>query len=342
MECVKVTDQEVIIQVTDFVALDGHVRFIQELYRTLHRLAHELETKTIRFIFSIDGEPFKMTGFERVAEYIATTYNIPKHRMILQTFDHCPMTDSPWVNVITKPSDCFQRVKQFIKLEKCVPKINAKLFGGFYGRLTPQRFLMAYFLETEMHDKSIVAFHPSIKWAEQNFTAVRSWYDKEFKWLLNRASQQVSKVIGGYNGRIDDYTALEDYHNIFGLCHIDVVLETNSYEMGWWTEKTVRCLYAGKPFILMGTHGQLEHLKTVGFKTFSPWINESYDQESNTDKRFDMVQEEIRRISSMSDDQLQKFLFEINAIAEHNKTNYDQIVDNYENKFNLSNIASYG
>jgi hypothetical protein len=158
--------------------------------------------------------------------------------------------------------------------------------------------------------------------------------------LYQRAPQQLSKIQGGYNGKIDSYNACPDYHNIYSLCHIEVVLETNAYEMGWFTEKTTRCLYTGKPFLLMGAQGQIDHLRSIGFKTFEPWIDESYDKEPNTDKRFDLVQQEIRRIGSLSEQELIEFLQGIKTVAEYNKNNYIDIIDEYKKRFDLSHLSS--
>ena len=337
MDCVTVTDTEITIRGIGFIEIDGYCFHLQELYRTLHELREQLKTKTVRFNFAEDGHPFKMVAFDRVCEYISTTYDIPRSRMILEIWDHWPLTESDWVTVTTAPSSSFDHAIIYVQKDKCQRNLNAKLFGGFYGRYTPHRLLMAYFLETEMTEHSVVAFHPSIKWVEQQMDAVINHYPRQMEWLHNRHSQQLKKIISGYNGRLDDYMALKDYHNIFGLCHIDVVLETNAYENGWWTEKTTRCLYAGKPFILMGTHGQLEHLKNIGFRTFRPWINESYDQEPNTDRRFDMIQEEMRRISAMPNDQLQELLYQINLVADYNANNYQSILNDYKRKFDNSN-----
>jgi hypothetical protein len=333
MNCLTVTDKEVIVNVTDFIKLDGYVQHLQELYRTLHDLSHELETKTVRFDFSMDCQPIRFFAFDRVFEHIATTYAIPKHRMIVKIWDHYPLFESPWVTVVTEPSSNWLMAAEYIKLDKCILNADAKLFGGFYGRCTTHRFLMSYFLETEIKDHSVVAFHPSVEWAEKEFSSVRQWYNKEFEWLYQRASQQLSQVQSGYNGRIDMYAALQDYHNIFKLCHIEIVLETNYYENGWFSEKTTRCLCAGKPFILMGTHGQLNHVKDIGFKTFSPWIDESYNNEANTEKRFDLVREEIKRISNLSKNQQQELVKEITLIAEYNKQNYEKIINDYKRTF---------
>jgi len=108
-----------------------------------------------------------------------------------------------------------------------------------------------------------------------------------------------------------------------------VVLETNVYECGWWTEKTAKCLVSGKPFILLGTPGQLVELRRLGFKTFDPRINESYDNEPNADKRFDMIKDEIRRIALLDNESRQKMLLEINAIADYNRANYSSLIENY-------------
>jgi hypothetical protein len=110
------------------------------------------------------------------------------------------------------------------------------------------------------------------------------------------------------------------------------VIETNVYECGWWTEKTAKCLVAGKPFILLGTSGQLTELKRLGFKTFDPWIDESYDNEPNAEKRFDMIKSELHRIASLSNIDQQKMLLEINTVADHNRISYKRLINEYVDK----------
>jgi hypothetical protein len=75
--------------------------------------------------------------------------------------------------------------------------------------------------------------------------------------------------------------------------------------------------------------GQLAELHRLGFKTFDPWINENYDLESNPECRFDMIKEEITRLSAMSMDELHIVLDNIDQIAEYNKKNYSLLLDQY-------------
>ena len=337
MNCVTVTDSEITIRGIGFIEIDGYCFHLQELYRTLHELQEQLKTKTVRFNFAEDAHPFRMVAFDRVCEYIATTYDISRDRMILDIWDHWPPIDSEWITVKNQPSSSFDDAVKYVQKDLCIPDTEAKLFGGFYGRYTPHRLLMAWYLETELPDTSVVRFHPSIKWVEQQMDTVLEHYPRQIEWLHARHKNQVAEVVPGYNGRLDDYVALKDYHKIFPLCHIDVVLETNAYENGWWTEKTTRCLYAGKPFILMGTHGQLDHLKMMGFRTFDPWIDESYNLEPNTDRRFDMIQQEMKRLASLPSDKLQEVLQQINLVADYNKNNYVRILNEYKSKFDHRN-----
>lgn len=327
MDCINVTDSEVIVQLTDYIKHDGYVHHLPELYRTLYQISDIISTRTVRFL-SQETEPFRMVAFDRVLEHVAVTMALPKHRLLLDTYDHVPRFETPWATVVTRPSTSLLRALEDIEVDKCVRDPNAKLFGGFFGRFTPHRFLMAYFLETEMSRHSVVAFQPKLEWAEYEFESVKKWFVKELDWLRSRQEKHAT-IQGGYNGRVDGFNCLPDYHNIFSLYHIEIVIETNVYECGWWTEKTTKCLASGKPFILFGTQGQLADLKRMGFRTFDSWINENYDHETNPEKRFDMIKEEIRRIASLDDDQKQKMLADINKIADYNRDNYRVLIEKY-------------
>jgi hypothetical protein len=328
MDCINVTPTEVRVQVTDYIKHDGYTQHLIPLYRALHQLRHELETKSIRFIFR-EAEPFKLVSFDNVIRHVADTYRLSKDRIIIDTIDHVPKLDLNTATVITTPSSSLDLARQLIKVDQCQLNDNAVLFGAFFGRFTTHRFLMAYFLETQIQN-SIVAFHPSVQWAEFEFESVKKYFSKELEWLKNRQEKNAN-IEAGHKGAVSSFDCLPVYHEIFGLYHIEVVLETNIYECGWFTEKTAKCLAAGKPFILLGVQGQLAELQRLGFKTFAPWIDESYDQETNPEKRFDMICNEIQRLAKMHPTAQKSTLSEIQKIAEYNKENYSKLLDQYLN-----------
>ena len=101
---------------------------------------------------------------------------------------------------------------------------------------------------------------------------------------------------------------------------ISVVLETIAADTKiHLTEKTLRPIACGHPFILVAGPGSLNYLKSYGFKTFSPWIDESYDHEPDIIKRMELIINEMRRIQNLSADQKNVVLHNIRKVADYNK-----------------------
>ena len=111
-----------------------------------------------------------------------------------------------------------------------------------------------------------------------------------------------------------------------------VVLETVFDERIHLTEKTCRALATGHPFILANGPGALQYLKGYGFKTFQPWINESYDSEYNHDKRLKMIILEMQRLCSLDESTFYKTVRECYKVADHNKKLF--FSDKFLNKIN--------
>ena len=85
------------------------------------------------------------------------------------------------------------------------------------------------------------------------------------------------------------------------------------------TEKTNKPIACGKPFIAFSTVHFLEDFRSLGFKTFGPYINESYDLEEDNHKRLSMIVAEIKRISELPKDQYDELLFNCRLIAAKNR-----------------------
>ena len=116
-------------------------------------------------------------------------------------------------------------------------------------------------------------------------------------------------------------TASADYnHDDYVDIGIEVVLETLfDDQRNHLTEKTLRPIACGVPFITLATPGTLAYLKDYGFKTFSPIINEDYDQETDPLKRMQMIIAEMNRIAKL--DRADKTLLweKLYEIADYNK-----------------------
>ena len=100
---------------------------------------------------------------------------------------------------------------------------------------------------------------------------------------------------------------------------IHVVAETVFDERIHLTEKTLRPIACGHPFILVAGPGSLKYLKSYGFKTFSPWINEDYDNEVEPAKRMQMIVKEMKRIESLTDSDQKTLIKHCLDISKYNK-----------------------
>lgn len=92
-----------------------------------------------------------------------------------------------------------------------------------------------------------------------------------------------------------------DVPDYFYKCFFNVVTETNFYDDKLHlTEKIFKPIVIKRPFILVGSPGNLAYLKSYGFETFDKWIDESYDLESDPDTRLCMIVNEIKKLCTLS------------------------------------------
>lgn len=87
------------------------------------------------------------------------------------------------------------------------------------------------------------------------------------------------------------------------------------------TEKTFNAIAMRHPFILITIPNSLEVLKSLGYKTFSPWIDESYDKELDDTKRMMKILNEVERLCNLPKDEFITVLKELSKICEYNYFN---------------------
>jgi hypothetical protein len=91
------------------------------------------------------------------------------------------------------------------------------------------------------------------------------------------------------------------------------------------SEKTYKPIATRKPFIVFSNHGYLEALKKLGFKTFSPYIDESYDLEPDVKLRIKLIIKEISRINSLNLEEYNELIYQCNQIAIQNKLKFEEL-----------------
>lgn len=127
---------------------------------------------------------------------------------------------------------------------------------------------------------------------------------------------------------------INDYENT----DIEVILET-LFDDGrlHLTEKSLRPIACGQPFILAGTHGSLEYLRSYGFQTFGDIWDESYDSIEDPLKRLHTITDLMKQITNWSPTVREQKISQANAVAEHNRQHFfsqvffDQVITELKN-----------
>lgn len=112
-----------------------------------------------------------------------------------------------------------------------------------------------------------------------------------------------------------------------GFLHL--VTETVfDYPHNWTSEKTWKPIVHLRPFVIAGPPGSLAHLRSLGFKTFSTWWDESYDEIQDPLLRMKSIIELLKKICRHTLEDLIEIYNEMELTL---KFNYDHYYGSFVN-----------
>lgn len=112
---------------------------------------------------------------------------------------------------------------------------------------------------------------------------------------------------------------IEDYEDT----DIEVVLETLFDDSRiQLTEKSLRPMALGQPFILASTPGSLEYLRSYGFKTFDHIWDERYDLIEDPEERLYAIADLMKQITTWLPHRRESKMAQAQAIAEYNRQHF--------------------
>jgi hypothetical protein len=90
------------------------------------------------------------------------------------------------------------------------------------------------------------------------------------------------------------------------------------YSPAFPTEKTYKAIACSRPFIVFSTPYFLKELKQLGYKTFHPFIDESYDSIVDDTERLNAIVAEIKRLSDLPSYVFKRSIRSYESTIEHN------------------------
>ena len=177
-----------------------------------------------------------------------------------------------------------------------------------------------------------------------SFLEKHSLLDKGFISVKNYGKDFNTIGKGGYS-----FTSYESVFNDLDISttinnsYINIIPEGNftHRESQFVTEKPLRSFLYKRPFIMMNRQYDLKYIRSMGYKTFSPIIDESYDNIYSHSSRLTAICTEIKRLSNKPFTEFKNDMKQLEDICNHNymiyqtkrerleKYLYDKITKNY-------------
>lgn len=198
-----------------------------------------------------------------------------------------------------------------------------------------RQILLALMFSKNLVDKSYYSFYHKKENISKFFKGKNLQYIKHLISvdLYNLTKNELDKHDSELPLKLTLQPQGHDVENPTGLDIADINLHLNSYfsvvaetyffkdnnvKSLFFTEKTYRPIICKHPFIILSAEYSLESLKKQGYKTFHPFINESYDLIENDEERLYAVVSEIERLCNFTDQEWLQWQSDIKPIVEYN------------------------
>jgi hypothetical protein len=140
------------------------------------------------------------------------------------------------------------------------------------------------------------------------------------------SDQDFEKWLSQGDADEDILVPIEHYQKCF--CAI-VTESTFAQPFAHFADKVLNTVKSHRPFIVAGPPCTLEYIKELGFKTFSDYWDESYDQELNHEQRLLKIFKVVDYINSKSLDELKYMYNDMVPILIHNHKNIATLASAY-------------
>ena len=162
--------------------------------------------------------------------------------------------------------------------------------------------------------------------------------------LMNDNNEEFLKLITETSSLLDinDLTRIAGFgfenKEIYLNTYLSIVTESIFFQedinfpSGYLSEKIWKPIGHSQPFILAGPAKSLKHIRErFGYKTFHPYIDESYDMECDDFKRLEMIKIEIEKFANKTKEEKDEFLNNVKNICLYNKTLFLKYAENSYN-----------
>ena len=231
-------------------------------------------------------------------------------------------------------------IKTMFKNSK--PFVRQKHYLTYNGYMKSHRVeLLGFLVEKDLLDKGLSSFFYYVEnQLPREYIDGYLYNEIEDKTVISKIRKLVPYSFDNYRHGVEENESVAGFNIIAQFStYFNIVTETrngiqshNHHEV-FLSDKICKPLFSFQPFIVIGQWGSLEQLKRMGFKTFSPWINEEYDLLMDESDRMTAVLKEVENLCRLDIKDLHKWYWEMEDILVHNFNNFIKIQEQGPKKF---------
>ena len=311
-----------------------------------------IKNKELTLVLCNSHEAFHAV-VEGIYKDIVKRFNIPPEQVVLISESADILTEvkriselynigeikAEWINIF---ENTIRRQKLELLLSEPIKKSNI-------NKIFPKKFLN-FNRRWRLHRPSLIALlcannllehgHVSLGECDDRANWSTVWHSIKERFSQNQEITNLllnneEKILNLPMMYLDYYNLMENLpdleqrsNRLYNETYFSVVSETNYFTKSLYShatecgrflsEKTFKPIAQSHPFIIVSVPNSLDALRNLGYKSFSPWIDESYDTEPDDAIRLLKIVAEIKRLSELSPEQLTKFLHGVHDICTFN------------------------
>ena len=276
----------------------------------------------------------KLALTARLEEFPVILVHSEQRSHNLQRYQSHDFIDVYWWSHALIARDWFRYAELDSLLESRRPNKDFLVYNRAWSGTREYRLKFAELLiNNQLTDQCLMGFNPvdqinykDHRFANKNFQIICSNLENHFH--LNTTPSTASA----------DYVSA-DYQST----EIEIVLETLfDDDRIQLTEKILRPIACGQPFMLASSYGSLEYLRSYGFETFREFINEDYDNIVDPLDRLNAIVTEMKRIASLPATEKSELYQHLREISQRNKQLFfskqweQKIIQEYKTNFSIA------
>lgn len=272
-----------------------------------------------------EGPCCESLGLYEILDKVCNQFGYDKSQIVIRTRNQLEQHNQ--YRIKKYPPLYFTEIQNFMNgypIREISFDNHIKHFGLFIGRSNWSRMYLAAYVWNHYRDQSCLTFHFDI---QDEFHKLHIGLDDMMR-NMNQSivHESIVRLLASCPIKGPDlpkYPILSPAHfgisKIYHTFFLEIVCETYCQGKSFYpTEKIWRPIAMKKPFLVLGPKNYYDNLRSLGFRTFSNWWDESFTNDDVT-YQLKLITEVIDQLGQLDQSGLEALQIDMEDTLEHNR-----------------------